>query len=77
MAEQIRDPANFRRERTASGRRNARDGPQPAFAVAYPGSFIDSSTANQVNLVVVPEPGIVSLLGGIGVLLGLRRRRGI
>jgi fibronectin-binding autotransporter adhesin len=49
---------------------------QPAFTSTYAGSFIDVSTPNQVNLVVVPEPNVaLSLLGGLGVLLGFRRRR--
>jgi autotransporter-associated beta strand protein len=48
----------------------------PTFVNAYPGSYIDTTMANQVNLVVVPEPGaFVSLIGGMGMLLGLRRRR--
>ena len=34
---------------------------------------IDANTANQVNLIVIPEPGsIVLLLGGVVVLLGFR-----
>ncbi len=28
-----------------------------AFAAAHPGSFIDAGTPNQVDLIVVPEPG--------------------
>jgi hypothetical protein len=45
--------------------------------------FDDASTpgfelagGNDVTLLAVPEPGaVVSLIGGIGVLLGLRRYR--
>jgi fibronectin-binding autotransporter adhesin len=49
---------------------------QPAFVAAHPGSFIDVTPANQVNLVVVPEPvATVSLLIGAGSLLAVRRRR--
>jgi fibronectin-binding autotransporter adhesin len=36
--------------------------------------FLDTATANQVNLTIVPEPGAV-LLGGLGMLALLRRRR--
>lgn len=46
------------------------------FLAAYPGSAIDTATAGQVNLVVVPEPAaLMSLLGGVGGLLGFRRFR--
>ena len=46
------------------------------FLTTYPGSFIDTGTANQVNLVVVPEPAsAITLLGGLGILAALRRRR--
>ncbi len=46
------------------------------FLAAHPGSFVDVNTANQVNLVVVPEPSaMVALLGGCGVLLSVRRGR--
>jgi fibronectin-binding autotransporter adhesin len=48
----------------------------PGFLASYPGSFVDSSTASQVNLVVVPEPSaIAALLGGSTILLGFRRAR--
>jgi len=36
---------------------------------------IDTATTGQVNLVVVPEPNVAALLGGLGTLLLLRRRR--
>ena len=46
------------------------------FLVTYPGSFIDTATTGQVNLVVVPEPGsAVLLLAGLGAMLGRRRRQ--
>ncbi len=49
---------------------------QSAFLTAYPGSFIDTGTANIVSLVVVPEPNaLLTLVGGCATLLGLRRRR--
>jgi len=48
----------------------------PAFLAANPGSFIDTSTPNQVNLDVVPEPGaFASLIGGAALFLGFGRRR--
>jgi fibronectin-binding autotransporter adhesin len=48
----------------------------PAFTSIYPGSFIDTSVAQQVNLVVVPEPSaLLGLAGGFSVLCGLRRFR--
>jgi fibronectin-binding autotransporter adhesin len=48
----------------------------PFFLAAYPGSFIDTSLADQVSLVVVPEPGsVASLAIGLGALLGLQRFR--
>jgi autotransporter-associated beta strand protein len=48
----------------------------PAFAALYPGSFIDAATPQQVNLIVVPEPGaLLSLAGGFSVLCGLKRFR--
>ena len=36
--------------------------------------FLDTATANQVNLTIVPEPA-AALLGGLGMLCLLRRRR--
>ncbi len=51
-------------------------GLETSFLTAHPGSSIDTSIANQVNLVVVPEPAsLASLLAGLGVLF-LRRKRG-
>ena len=42
------------------------------FAISYAGG----TDNNDVVLTAVPEPGAVtSLLGGLGMLLGLRRRR--
>jgi hypothetical protein len=49
---------------------------EASFLAAYPESAIDVSTGSQVNLIVVAEPGAaVSLLGGLGLLPGLGRRR--
>ena len=49
---------------------------QSGFLASYPGSAIDTSVANQVNLTVVPEPtATVSALAGLGLLFGARRRR--
>ena len=49
---------------------------ETSFLTAHPGSSIDAVTANQINLVVVPEPGtLASLAGGLALLLGFRRRR--
>jgi autotransporter-associated beta strand protein len=45
------------------------------FDIASTGGF-ELSGGNDVSLMAVPEPGAaVSLLGGLGLLLGLRRRR--
>jgi hypothetical protein len=47
---------------------------EPAFLSLYPGSTITAGSG-EVILQVVPEPGSVfALLGGLGVLAGLRRR---
>jgi len=48
-----------------------------AFKLHYDGEGPATSGGNDVVIEAVPEPGVVvSLLGGVGVLLGLRRRRG-
>jgi fibronectin-binding autotransporter adhesin len=48
---------------------------EPSFLLAYPGSSIDTGTYGQVNL-VMPEPGaLISMVGGVGMLFGLRRLR--
>lgn len=48
----------------------------PSFQLAYPGSTISTSTANQVNLTVVPEPAAgLTIIAGLGLLFGSRRRR--
>lgn len=46
----------------------------PTLASGYTWS-LDTATAGQVNLTVIPEPNIAALLGGCGVLAFLRRRR--
>jgi fibronectin-binding autotransporter adhesin len=49
---------------------------EAAFLAQFPGSFISTTTAGQINLVVIPEPGaFAGLLGGLGMLTGLRRFR--
>ncbi len=47
----------------------------PTLASGYSWS-LDTATANQVNLTVIPEPA-AALLGGVGMLMLLRRRRQI
>ncbi len=47
-----------------------------AFLTAHAGSTIDTSVANQINLIVVPEPSTVLLTGlGLTILLHKIRRR--
>lgn len=46
----------------------------PALDLGYSWS-LDTATANQVNLTIVPEPNAAALVGGLGVLALLRRRR--
>jgi autotransporter-associated beta strand protein len=48
---------------------------EASFLTLFPGSFVDTATTGQVNLVVVPEPGSVSLLLASLTVLGLSRRR--
>jgi hypothetical protein len=49
---------------------------ESSFLAAHPGSSINTATFGQVNLKVIPEPGaLVRMLGGLGVVIGLRRRR--
>jgi fibronectin-binding autotransporter adhesin len=50
--------------------------PGDFFTVGLNNFGIDYNDGNNVSLVVVPEPGTIgSLIGGFGMLLGLRRRR--
>jgi fibronectin-binding autotransporter adhesin len=47
-----------------------------AFLTAHPGAMILIDTINTQVLLAVPEPGVfTSLLGGMSLLLGFRRRR--
>ncbi len=46
----------------------------PSFLAAYPGSSVDSTISNQINLIVVPEPSTAAL-GGLALLALVRRRR--
>jgi fibronectin-binding autotransporter adhesin len=47
----------------------------PAFLAVYPGSFVNTTIPQQVNLVVIPEPSSVLMLTVGALALGLRRRR--
>lgn len=48
----------------------------PAFLAIHPGAFISIDTANTAVLITIPEPGsIASLVGGLGLLVGMSRRR--
>jgi hypothetical protein len=47
-----------------------------SFLAVHPGSFVDTTAAGQVNLVVVPEPGSLALLlTAAAPAFFLRRRR--
>lgn len=46
----------------------------PTLDLGYSWS-LDTATANQVNLTIVPEPNVAALVGGLGMLTLLRRRR--
>jgi len=48
---------------------------EASFLSAHPGSAIDTNTAGQVRLVVVPEPGATFLVSLGATVLFLRRRR--
>ncbi len=49
---------------------------ESAFLTAWPGSEVSTTTANQVNLTVIPEPAAgLTALAGLGLLFGTRRRR--
>lgn len=49
---------------------------QPAFLATHPGSFVDTGTTGQVNLVVVPEPSAALIVAAsIGFSQFRRRRR--
>jgi fibronectin-binding autotransporter adhesin len=48
---------------------------QPAFLVAHPGSSISTTTAGQVNLIVIPEPSCVGLLPLGAALCSITRRK--